>query len=74
MYFNLTVSLMFVKCKLSKKRIRNTGGSASTTGLRMGYHSEKGSTDNQGGDHGIRMDYHSKKANPSKHSKRLHRK
>jgi hypothetical protein len=42
-------------------------------GMRMGYHSEKGITDDEKGD-GMRMGYHSEKANRSKHSKRLHEK
>ena len=41
--------------------------------MRMGYHSEKGITDDEKGD-GMRMGYHSEKANRSKHSKRLHEK
>ena len=56
-----------------KKKNKYTGEPDSDAGMRMGYHSEKGSTDNQGGD-GMRMGYHSEKENPGKHSKRLQHK
>ncbi len=42
-------------------------------GMRIGYHSEKGGTNDDTSD-GMRIGYHSEKANPSKHSKRLHQK
>ena len=42
--------------------------------MRMGYHSEKGITDDDEKGDGMRMGYHSEKVNPGKHSKRLHKK
>ena len=58
-----------------KKKIKASDNAIEERdGMRMGYHSEKGITDDDEKGDGMRMGYHSEKVNPGKHSKRLHKK